>query len=205
MVLGLTGGIGSGKSSASRVLSSMGMKVFDADIIARELLDTVDIQRKIIQKLGSEFIDKKNKKIDRQLLKKTVFNNSDMLKILNGIVHPSVIKKYRQLYKKYSQKKEIVIFDIPLLFETSMDIYCNLVLVIDIEKNIQINRIQKRDKVEIELINNIILNQMSREKRNSCADIIITNNGTLNELKNNIKKIIVDIKRGKYESNSASR
>lgn len=205
MVLGLTGGIGSGKSSASRVLSSMGMKVFDADIIARELLDTVDIQRKIIQKLGSEFIDKKNKKIDRQLLKKTVFNNSDMLKILNGIVHPSVIKKYRQLYKKYSQKKEIVIFDIPLLFETSMDIYCDLVLVIDIEKNIQINRIQKRDKVEIELINNIILNQMSREKRNSCADIIITNNGTLNELKNNIKKIIVDIKRGKYESNSASR
>lgn len=59
MVLGLTGGIGSGKSSVSRVLASMGMKVFDADIIARELLDTVDIQRKIIQNLGSEFIDKK--------------------------------------------------------------------------------------------------------------------------------------------------
>lgn len=197
MILGLTGGIGSGKSTVSKIFLSMGIKVFDADLIAKDILETEEVKEEIKEKFGKEFINLKNNSVDKELLKKEVFNNSKKLKILNEIVHPKVVDIYIKKYLEYKDRKEIVIFDIPLLFEVNLQRYCDKVMVVDIDLNVQIERIKNRDNIDIPLIKKIISAQMSREERNMKADILIENNGSLEELKQKIEKIIKDIERGK--------
>lgn len=196
MILGLTGGIGSGKSTVSKIFLSMGIKVFDADLIAKDILETEQIKEEIKEKLGKEFINSKSNSVDKELLKKEVFNNSKKLNILNGIVHPRVVERYIKKYLEFKDKKEIVIFDVPLLFEVNLERYCDKVIVVDIDLKVQIERIKNRDNIDVTLINKIIAAQMSREKRNMKADILIENNGSLEELKQKIEKIIKDIERG---------
>ena len=197
MILGLTGGIGSGKSTVSKIFLSMGIKVFDADLIAKDILETEQVKEEIKEKLGKEFINLKSNSVDKELLKKEVFNNSKKLNILNGIVHPRVVDIYKKKYLEFKDKKEIVIFDVPLLFEVNFERYCDKVIVVDIDLKVQIERIKNRDNIDVALINKIIAAQMSREERNMKADILIENNGSLEELKQKIEKIIKDIERGK--------
>lgn len=197
MILGLTGGIGSGKSTVSKIFLSMGIKVFDADLIAKDILENEQIKEEIKEKLGKEFINLKRNSVDKELLKKEVFNNSEKLNILNGIVHPKVIEIYVNKYLEFKDKKEIIIFDVPLLFEVNLDRYCDKVIVVDIDLKVQIERIKNRDNIDVALINKIIAAQMSREERNMKADILIENNGSLEELKQKIEKIIKNIERGK--------
>ena len=197
MILGLTGGIGSGKSTVSKIFLSMGIKVFDADLIAKDILETEQVKEEIKEKLGKEFINLKSNSVDKELLKKEVFNNSKKLNALNEIVHPKVVDIYIKKYLEFKDKKEIVIFDVPLLFEVNLERYCDKVIVVDIDLKIQIERIKNRDNIDVALINKIIAAQMSREERNMKADILIENNGSLEELKQKIEKIIKDIERGK--------
>ncbi|MGL4211223.1 MAG: dephospho-CoA kinase, partial [Cetobacterium somerae] len=192
MILGLTGGIGSGKSTVSKIFLSMGIKVFDADLIAKDILETEQVKEEIKEKLGKEFINLKSNSVDKELLKKEVFNNSKKLNILNGIVHPRVVDIYKKKYLEFKDKKEIVIFDVPLLFEVNLERYCDKVIVVDIDLKVQIERIKNRDNIDVALINKIIAAQMSREERNIKADILIENNGSLEELKQKIEKIIKD-------------
>ena len=197
MILGLTGGIGSGKSTVSGIFLSIGIKVFDADVIAKNILENEQVKEEIKEKIGKEFIIPKVNVIDKILLKKEVFNNPSKLNILNSIIHPRVIEEYKKLHDRYKKSDEIVIFDIPLLFEVNLDKYCNKILVVDVNPKIQVERIKKRDNIDKELIKKIILTQMSREERLKRGDIIIENNGSLEELKKVVKKIIDDIERGK--------
>ena len=197
MILGLTGGIGSGKSTVSKMFLSMGIKVFDADIMAKDILESEEVKEEIKEKLGKKFINLQTNKIKRELLKKEVFNNSLKLQILNQIIHPKVVNEYKKLYNQFKKDTEVIIFDVPLLFEVNLDIYCDRVIVVDIDSKIQIERIKIRDKIDETLIKKIISAQMSREERIKKADIIIENNGSLEELKKLVKKIIEDIERGK--------
>lgn len=197
MILGLTGGIGSGKSTVSKIFLSMGIKVFDADLIAKDILETEEVKEEIKEKLGKEFINLKSNSVDKKLLKKEIFNNPKKLEVLNGIVHPKVVDIYRKEYLKFKDIKEIVIFDVPLLFEVKLEKYCDKVIVVDIDPEIQIERIRKRDNIDIGLIKKIIGTQIPRENRNLKADIVVENNGTLEELKQKIREIINEIERGK--------
>lgn len=197
MILGLTGGIGSGKSTVSKIFLSMGIKVFDADLIAKDILETEEVKEEIKEKLGKEFINLKSNSVDKKLLKKEIFNNPKKLEVLNGIVHPKVVDIYRKEYLKFKDIKEIVIFDVPLLFEVKLEKYCDKVIVVDIDPEVQIERIRKRDNIDIGLIKKIIGTQIPRENRNLKADIVVENNGTLEELKQKIKEIINEIERGK--------
>ncbi|MGL5000632.1 MAG: dephospho-CoA kinase [Cetobacterium sp.] len=194
MILGLTGGIGSGKSTVSKIFLSMGLKVLDADLIAKNILKDYKVKKEIQNKIGEEFVNFETGEIDRKKLKKKVFNNPDKLKLLNEIVHPKVLTVYKNYYEEYSNKNEIVIFDVPLLFEVNLDKYCTKVIVVDIDPKIQIKRIKNRDGIEESLIKKIILSQISRNERNNKADILIENNGSLEELEFKIKKIIEEIK-----------
>lgn len=197
MILGLTGGIGSGKSTVSKIFLSMGIKVFDADLIAKDILETEEVKEEIKEKLGKKFINLKSNSVDKKLLKKEIFNNPKKLEVLNGIVHPKVVDIYRKEYLKFKDIKEIVIFDVPLLFEVKLEKYCDKVIVVDIDPEVQIERIRKRDNIDIGLIKKIIGTQIPRENRNLKADIVVENNGTLEELKQKIKEIINEIERGK--------
>ena len=197
MILGLTGGIGSGKSTVSKIFLSMGIKVFDADLIAKDILETEEVKEEIKEKLGKEFINLKSNSVDKKLLKKEIFNNPKKLEVLNGIVHPKVVDIYRKEYLKFKDIKEIVIFDVPLLFEVKLEKYCDKVIVVDIDPEIQIERIRKRDNIDIGLIKKIMGTQIPRENRNLKADIVVENNGTLEELKQKIREITNEIERGK--------
>ncbi|WP_432204828.1 dephospho-CoA kinase [Cetobacterium somerae] len=197
MILGLTGGIGSGKSTASKIFISMGIKVFDADAIAKKILETDIIKNEIKERLGKKFIDINKNNLNKELLKKEVFHDKKKLEILNEIIHPKVIEKYKKLYFEYKETNEIIVFDVPLLFEVNLEKYCNKVLVIDIDPEIQMNRIKARDGIDIELIKKIIEAQMPREEKIKKGDIIINNNGKIEELEEKIRKVIKDLERGK--------
>ncbi|MDX8336526.1 dephospho-CoA kinase [Candidatus Cetobacterium colombiensis] len=197
MILGLTGGIGSGKSTASKIFISMGIKVFDADVIAKKILETDIIKNEIKERLGKKFIDINKNNLNKELLKKEVFHDKKKLEILNEIIHPKVIEKYKKLYFEYKETNEIIVFDVPLLFEVNLEKYCNKVLVIDIDPEIQMNRIKARDGIDIELIKKIIEAQMPREEKIKKGDIIINNNGKIEELEEKIRKVIKDLERGK--------
>ncbi|WP_297404983.1 dephospho-CoA kinase [uncultured Cetobacterium sp.] len=193
MILGLTGNIGSGKSTVSNFLLDMGIKIFDADIIARDILNSEDVIKEVSNIFGNEFITIENI-VDKKKLKAEVFTNKKKLEKLNSLIHPKVKLEFIKIRTKYIGKKEIIVFDIPLLFEVKLDKLCDLNVVVDIEPEIQIKRIKERDSLCEELICKIIESQMRREEKNKLADIVIENNGTIDELKYKVNEMIKNIK-----------
>ncbi|MEF9933271.1 MAG: dephospho-CoA kinase [Cetobacterium sp.] len=196
MIIGLTGGIGSGKSTVSKILKNCGIEIVDADIIAKEIFKSENIQKEILEKLGET---------DRKKLKEMVFNNPLKLELLNKIIHPKLIEQLEQI-KKNKNKNQILIFDVPLLFETGIDNLCDKTIVVDIELEKQIDRIMKRDNIEKELAEKIIKSQMSIEEKIKRADVVIENNGTLDDLEKKVlniyKKLKEEEKSNEYNSSS---
>ena len=172
MIIGLTGGIASGKSTVSKYLAEKGFKVYDADKIAKDISEKKSVQEnKILDENGN---------IDRKKLKEIVFENKDKLKKLNGIIHPKVIDFYKKLKEKNTD--EVIIFDVPLLFESGLDKFCDKILVVISDYEIQLNRIVERDKIDRELAEKIIKSQLSNEERIKKADVVIENNSNLEDL-----------------------
>ena len=183
MIIGLTGGIASGKSTVSEYLAEKGYKVYDADKIAKNISEKKSVQEEIILNFGNKILDE-NGNVDRKRLKAIVFENKDKLNKLNGIIHPKVIDFYRNLKEKNTD--EILIFDVPLLFESGIDKFCDKILVVISDYEIQLNRIVERDKIDRDLASKIIKSQISNEERIKKADMIIENNSSLEEL---LKKV----------------
>ena len=179
MIIGLTGGIASGKSTVSKYLAEKGFKVYDADRIAKDISEKKSVQEEIISTFGNKILDK-NGNVDRKKLKEIVFENKEKLKQLNAIIHPKVIDFYKGLKEKNTD--EIIIFDVPLLFESGIDRFCDKILVVISDYEIQLNRIVERDKIDRELASKIIKSQLSNEERIKKADVVIENNSSLEDL-----------------------
>ena len=179
MIIGLTGGIASGKSTVSKYLVEKGFKVYDADKIAKDISEKKSVQEEIILTFGNKILDK-NGNIDRKKLKEIVFENKEKLEKLNGIIHPKVINFYKELKEKKTDK--VIIFDVPLLFESGIDKFCDKILVVISDYEIQLNRIIERDKINRELAEKIIKSQLSNEERIKKADVVIENNSSLEDL-----------------------
>lgn len=193
MILGLTGSIGSGKSTVSNFFLEMGFKIFDADIIAKNILNSEKIKKEIQKEFGEKYIDS-NGNINTKKLKEEVFNNKERLKKLNSLIHPKVRERFEELRDEYKNKNEIIVFDVPLLFEAEYEELCDQIIVVDIDPQIQIERIKLRDNLDEDLIKKIINSQMSREEKLSKAHIVIENNGTVELLKDKVKNVIEKIK-----------
>ena len=179
MIIGLTGGIASGKSTVSKYLAEKGFKVYDADKIAKNISEEKYVQEEIITTFGDKILDR-NGNIDRKKLKEIVFENKDKLKKLNGIIHPKVIDFYKKLKEKNTD--EMIIFDVPLLFESGLDKICDKILVVISDYEVQLDRIVERDKIDRELASKIVKAQLSNEERIKKADIVIENNSNLEDL-----------------------
>ncbi|MFA3905605.1 dephospho-CoA kinase [Fusobacterium nucleatum] len=179
MIIGLTGGIASGKSTVSKYLAEKGFKVYDADKIAKDISGKKSVQKEIITTFGDKILDE-NGNVDRKKLKEIVFENKEKLKQLNAIIHPKVIDFYKEL--KEQNTDEIIIFDVPLLFESGIDKFCDKILVVISDYEIQLNRIVERDKIDRELAEKIIKSQLSNEERIKKADVVIENNSSLEDL-----------------------
>ena len=179
MIIGLTGGIASGKSTVSKYLAEKGFKVYDADKLAKDISGKQSVQEEIILPFGNEILDE-NGNVDRKKLKEIVFENKEKLKQLNAIIHPKVIDFYKELKEQNTDK--IIIFDVPLLFESGIDKFCDKILVVISDYEIQLNRIVERDKIDRDLAEKIIKSQLSNEERIKKADVVIENNSSLEDL-----------------------
>ena len=187
MIVGLTGGIGSGKSVAGKYFNELGIDVIDADDISRSILDDNKKARELfLNNFGDKFLNNNNK-IDRNLLRSEIFKNPDKKHILESIIHPIVRE---ELSKFIEQSKSIYkVIMVPLIFETSSKDFYNKIIVVDCDQEHQINRASLRDNKSEKDIENIIKNQATRDQRLSIADEIILNNSTLDNLKTQVIKV----------------
>lgn len=187
MIIGLTGGIASGKSTVSNMLSKLGIKVVDADRISKELSNREDVIKEIQDKISKDILNKE-KKLDRIKLKNIVFNDKKKLNILNEIFHPRIREEFKKI-KLNSSKRDIIIFDVPLLFETEMYKLCDKNILVYIDRDTQIKRLILRDNITKELAEKIINSQMSLEEKKEKSDILINNNKTIEELEIKIMEV----------------
>ena len=197
-IIGLTGGIGSGKSAAAKILKELGLKVIDLDQITHELMMPSELGYIEIKKeFGEKYIDTKGA-IDRKLLREDIFSSFDLKKRIESILHPIIFAECNKQLNLLKHENYIVLV-IPLLFETKN--YISLIdesLLIDCDLETQIERVIKRDSISKTLANRIIKNQMNREKKQLLADKVILNDGNINHLKTQLdsyyKKLHMDIK-----------
>jgi len=197
-IIGLTGGIGSGKSAAATILKRLGLKIIDLDQITHDLMKPSELGYIEIKKeFGEKYIDTKGA-IDRKLLREKIFSSLDLKKRIESILHPIIFEECSKQLNKLKHEKYIVLV-IPLLFETKN--YISLIdesLLIDCDLETQIERVIKRDSVSKALANRIIKNQMNRQEKQLLADKVILNDGNINHLKTQLdiyyKKLLKDIK-----------
>ena len=186
MIVGLTGGIGSGKSSAAKFFIELGIDVIDADKVSNNILDfNIKAKNEFIDSFGKEFLDTNNN-IDRDLLRSIIFKDEHKKSLLESIIHPLVREEILKFIENSKSIYKIIM--VPLIFETKSESFYDKIVVVDCEEELQINRASKRDKKSTDHIINIIKAQASRQERNSIADIIIMNNDSLEDLKKEVTK-----------------
>jgi dephospho-CoA kinase len=175
--IGITGGIGSGKSLVSKIFHSLGIPVYDADRRARILMTTdVSLIKQIKKELGEESYT--NGILNREYVSKTVFNNTEKLTVLNSLVHPRVATDYTR-WLEQQHRSQYVLREAALLFETNSYKTLNKVIVVHAPEELRIERLLKRDKHRTEQqVRDIIRNQMPDSEKLKRADFIIVNDET---------------------------
>ena len=180
MIIGLTGGIGSGKSAAANFFQNEGISVIDTDQLARKVIEKdSDGYSKVLENFGTDILDN-NKSIDRAKLREEVFHNNDKRKILESITHPLVRDLIVQKISSSTSPYSIIM--VPLIFETNSAKNYDRVLVIDCDVEIQLARAMARDENSADLIQKIIDSQCSRSERLSIANDVIPNNHSIEDL-----------------------
>lgn len=186
-VLGLTGGIGSGKSAVSAMFEEFGIQVVDADIVAREVVEPGSLGlKKITEHFGDEILTS-NGTLDRAKLRAIIFADESQKQWLNNLLHPLI--RETMLSQLKLATSNYVILVAPLLFENGLEKYCNHTLLIDVPVDVQITRTTARDNVSVELAKQIIASQMSRADKKQKAADILDNNRPLIEVKADVQKL----------------
>ena len=187
MIIGLTGGIGSGKSAAAALFKDIGVDLIDADDLARDSLNINSEGYKLfIEQFGDKYLDRNNN-INRELIRKLIFNDPAAKLKLENIIHPIVRSGIKAFIT--DSKSDYCIIVVPLIFETNSSTLYDRILVIDCDVEIQILRTSKRDNQAKSDIQNIVNKQATREQRLSIADEVILNNGSLDLLKSEVLKM----------------
>ena len=189
MILGLTGGIGTGKSTVANMLKEKGIPVVDTDLISREVIEYPEIIEKIKLEISNEVFDFNNK-LDRKKMSEIVFENQEKLKKLNKIMHPEILKKMWDEVEELKKNHKIIVVDVPLLFEINMEKEVDKILLIYASKEIQLKRIMERDGRTREEAVKIISSQMPLYKKREKSDYIIQNNDSLENLEKKLEKIL---------------
>ena len=181
-IIGILGGIGSGKSTVAAEFVKLGCGLINADKIAHDLLEEKPIKEEIIKLFGEGILDS-YKKISHKKLADIVFNDSRKLSILTNIIHPLVIKKTKEFIKKFNQQSQIkaIVLDMPLLLEVGWEKRCDRLIFVDCEEKIRAERLKKMgfNKNQLKIRENF---QISLDKKASIADNTIVNNSGFSTL-----------------------
>lgn len=180
MIIGLTGGIGSGKSAAGIEFEKLGITVIDADEIAQKAsLKNSKAYKEIVEYFGASILDN-SQNIDRRKLRNIVFNDEEQKKKLEQILHPAIREDIS--FAISNSKSPYTIIMVPLIYETNSKDNYNRILVIDCDEDIQISRAVTRDGASEEDIKKIINSQATKKERLSIADDVINNNSSIEKL-----------------------
>lgn len=184
-VIGLTGGIGSGKSTVSDLFAQLGVPIIDTDVIAKELTQKNQPALQVIVKHLGESILNTDGSLNRQQLRKHIFNNQPERHWLENLLHPLIRERVQQQLQAINAPYVIVV--IPLLHDRAKFDYVNRVLVVDAPETLQIKRACQRDNMNEKLAQAILDNQISRQDRLALADDVIVNDKTLDALKKQVE------------------
>ena len=182
-IIGILGGISSGKSTVAAEFAKLGCKVIDADKIAKNLLDKEDIKGKIVDLFGGSVIDPAGK-IDSRKLAEVVFADTEKLSLLNEIIHPLVLSRAEQLIEKYNRQNQVkaIVLDMPLLVEVGWDKRCDKLIFVNCERQNRVNRAKKLgvfEENQLKIRENF---QISLDKKVAIADNFIDNNSCFSAL-----------------------
>lgn len=191
VVVGLTGGIASGKSTVSNMLKQMGLVVIDADMIARNVVEIGhEAYEQIIDAFGSTIL-LPDKTIDRIKLGSIVFHDEEKRSLLNRIVHPAVRRKMLEDKDFWIAKGETtIIMDIPLLFESKLTSIVDCTLLVYVDANTQLQRLMARNNLSQNDAEARINSQMPLKDKISLADAVINNNGSIEETRIQVEEIL---------------
>jgi len=192
-VIGLTGGIASGKSTASDYIRSLGFEVLDADVYARKVTERDSAgYHKIIEAFGTDILDE-NKEIDRRKLGEIIFNDPEERKKLNSISHPE-IRRMMNADQDEFVKQNHVFLDIPLLFENGLDKKCDITITVYVTKENQLERLMVRNELSEKDAVSRVNSQMSLDEKKNLSDYVFDNNNDQKELYEQIDKFVEMLK-----------
>lgn len=188
VTLGITGGLGSGKSSACQRLKEKGAVIFDADNIAKDILLTIpEVQEKIAEVFGEATI--KNGVVDNQKLAEIAFSNEEKQATLNNIIHPFVIEEFEKKRESMQNREGLLIIDAPLIFESGLDSHLDYTVLIYTTYKLRIARAIRRGNLSRDQILKRMDLQMPEEAKRELASFVIENNGSIEHLYEEIDKL----------------
>jgi dephospho-CoA kinase len=192
-IIGVTGGIGSGKSTVSRILEDLGAVILDADKISQEvMLPEGEAFEEVINYFGKEYLDENNQ-LDRKKLAQLVFNNPNKLEILNKISHKHIVNRILQgiEQKTIEGYGGVIVIDAPIPLEHGFLDIVDEVWVVDADKDIRVNRVIKRSNMTYEEALKRVNSQLKQSDYLAIADEVIDNNGSIEDLEQNVVKLFL--------------
>ncbi|XP_010541925.1 PREDICTED: dephospho-CoA kinase [Tarenaya hassleriana] len=195
-LVGLTGGIASGKSTVSNLFKASYIPVVDADLIARDVLKKgTRGWKKVVAAFGEEILLPSGE-VDRPKLGQIVFSSPSKRQLLNKLLAPYISSGiFWEIVKLWAKGAKVIVLDIPLLFEAKLDKWTKPIIVVWVNPETQLKRLMERDGSNEEDAGNRVNAQMPLELKRSKADIVIDNNGSLDDLNEQFKKVLFEIKR----------
>lgn len=194
-IVGLTGNIGSGKTTICKVFSILNIPIFYADTVAKDLLDTNKIKDKLIETFGINILNNENN-IDKIKLANLVFSEPELLSKLNSIIHPEVYNLF-QLWIQQHKDAPYALIEAAILFESNFDKYVDLSINVHCDKEIRLKRVINRDKTDEQSVINRMNKQLSDEEKLNLSDYSINNNEdelVIPQVLNIHKKILESLK-----------
>lgn len=173
MVLGLTGGIGSGKSTVAKLFEIIGCAVFYSDIVAKEVYFDPSVKTQIIELLGKEAYLSENE-IDKKFISSKIFSDTILLHKLNSIIHPAVIKRFEAF--KQENENQVIIKETALLFEAKLEGQVDKIILVTAKDDLRIKRVMERDGLTKEEVTSKMKAQISQEEKILRSDFVINNN-----------------------------
>lgn len=196
LIVGLTGGIASGKSTVSSLLASHGLPIVDADLLAREVVEPgTPGHAAIISTFGTGVLKEGSQELDRKKLGEIIFNDERKRKQLNAIVHPAVRKAmFWAIVRHWLRGEQICVVDVPLLIETGMWKQVGKVIVVYVSKELQMQRLMRRDSSDRTAAQARVSSQLPLASKLEHADIVIDNSGSLAETDRQVASIVQKLK-----------
>lgn len=186
-IIGLAGGIGSGKSTITKCFNNLGIQSVDADDVARLVVQpNSECLSKIHQRYGADIL-LNDGSLDRRSLRTIIFNRPEERTWLEALTHPAIKEEITSQLSKLTSKYALLVH--PLLFETHQNAICQLVVAIDVPKEIQIQRVISRDNTDQESVEKIISTQLSNSERIHRANLILENTGNIDEMNAKVFKL----------------